>query len=95
MDRHVSSLDEASFAIAGDLMKLAQTEGRLPRITGIHSIVPIGDGEVSIWLALDDPNANEGNGVLWCHVDERALLGVDRDEIFRVLMCVCDACTKH
>ena len=52
MDRHVSSLDEASFAIAGDLMKLAQTEGRLPRITGIHSIVPIGDGEVSIGLLL-------------------------------------------
>ena len=78
----------ASFAIARELMELAQTEGRMPCITDIHSIVRTGDGQVSIWLELDNPNANNGNGVLFCHVDERALLGMDQADILRARQAI-------
>ena len=70
------TLDEASFDIARWLVELAQAEGRLPRITGIHALCALAMAEVSIWLDLDDPNANEGNGIVLCRVDECAVLGM-------------------
>ena len=81
----MQTLHEASFEIARQLVEIAQAEGRLPRVVGIHSIENFGDGEASVWLELDDAAANEGTGIVWCHVDERAVVGIDRADILRTL----------
>jgi len=54
-------LHEASFAVMDWMLHIAATEGRMPNI-GVHSIAGCGQGQVSVWLELDDPNANEGMG---------------------------------
>jgi hypothetical protein len=58
----------------------------MPNITGIHSIANSGDGTASIYVNLDDPNANEVTpGVIICHVDERAIVGMDHGAIWEAL----------
>jgi hypothetical protein len=47
---------------------------------GVHSIAGCGQGQVSVWLELDDPNANEGVGIIACHVDASAVAGMDRND---------------
>ena len=89
----MQTLDEASFEIARQLVEIAATEGRLPRIIGLHSIERIGDGQASIWLELDDAEANEGMGIVICHVYESAVSGMDRGDILRAL--INDDGTKH
>lgn len=79
------TIDEASFMITRQLMQIAESEGRMPCIVGVHSIVSIGDGLASLWLDLDDPNANEGTGVMMCHVDECAVSSMAHD-ILRALI---------
>jgi hypothetical protein len=40
----------------------------------------------SVWLELDDPNANEGMGIMACHVDASAVAGMDRNDSLAALM---------
>ena len=79
------TIDEASFVILGQLMEIAANEGRMPCITGIHSIVSIGDGTASVYVDLDDPNANEGMGIVIVHVNESAMSGMDHADILQAL----------
>lgn len=88
----MQTLPEAGFDVARQLMQIAATEGRLPRVIGIYSIERIDDGQASIWLDLDDAEANEGMGIVICHVDAHAVSGMDRADILRALMAVG---TKH
>jgi hypothetical protein len=39
-----------------------------------------------VWLELDDPNANEGMGIMACHVDASAVAGMDRNDSLAALM---------
>ncbi|MGA8173541.1 MAG: hypothetical protein WB839_02110 [Pseudolabrys sp.] len=57
----------------------------MPNIIGLHSIADWGQGQVSIWVELDDPNANEGMGIIACHVDERCIAGMDQNEVWEAL----------
>jgi hypothetical protein len=78
-------LHEASFAVMDWMLHIAATEGRMPNI-GVHSIAGCGQGQVSVWLELDDPNANEGMGIIDCHVDASAVAGMDRNDSLAALM---------
>lgn len=82
----MTTIDEASFSILAQLMEIKRREGRWPIVTGLHSMRSIGNGEISIWLELEDPNANAGAGVIMAHVDERAIVGVDAADVLRRLM---------
>ena len=77
-------LHEASFAVMDWMLHIAATEGRMPNI-GVHSIAGCGQG-ASVWLELDDPNANEGMGIMACHVDASAVAGMDRNDSLAALM---------
>ena len=81
-----AALHEASFVVMDWMLHIAQTEGRMPNIIGLHSIAGCGQGQVSVWLELDDPNANEGMGIIACHVDASAIAGMDRGDILAGLM---------
>lgn len=50
-------------------------------VTGIHSVVDLGDGECSVWF--DDPSADEG--VLMFNVNVNALLSLEPAEIMAAL----------
>jgi hypothetical protein len=82
---HMQTLHEAGFVILESLMHIERTEGHMPNIIGLHSIADWGQGQVSIWVELDDPNANEGMGIIACHVDERCIAGMDQNEVWEAL----------
>lgn len=82
----MKTLHEAGFVILESLMHIERTEGHMPNIIGLHSIADWGQGQVSIWVELDDPNANEGMGIIDCHVDASAVAGMDRNDSLAALM---------
>ena len=81
----MQTLHEAGFVILESLMHIERTEGHMPNIIGLHSIADWGQEQVSIWVELDDPNANEGMGIIACHVDERCIAGMDQNEVWEAL----------
>ena len=85
----MQTLLKASFDVAVTLNEIAAREGRAMNITDIHSIVRVGDGILSIYLDVDPPGVDCGAGGESCiivHVDERAIAGMDRDDILAALM---------
>ena len=91
------TLIEANFYVASMLSEIAARENcPLLSITGIHSIVRSGDGLVSIYVDVDPPGIDCGPGgesTIIVHVDERAVAGMDRDDILRALTS--EGHTKH
>ena len=81
------TLIEASFEVQRALLQIAAHERRMVHVIGVHSIVRCDGtkGLASVWLDLDEPDANEGMGVLMLHIDERDVVGVSHDEIMAAL----------
>ena len=80
------TLDEAAGDVTRQLLEIGLAEGRVPNITGIlHAIEPIGDGTASIWLSLDDENANKSTGIIAVHVDMNVVMGISREDILQTL----------
>ena len=82
------TLVEASFEVIRALMQIAALEGRMPHVVGVHSVMRCDHTKdlASVWLDLDEPNANAGMGVLMLHIDERDVLGMDHDDIMAALL---------
>jgi hypothetical protein len=85
IDELDGTLAAASFAVANALTEIEAKEKRRVRVTGLHSIHALGDGQVSIWLDLDPPDAGENEGIVMVECNESEVIGVDRDVIVQVL----------
>lgn len=80
------TIDETSLSIACRLLEIGIAESRIPCVVGTHSAEPLGDGQVTLWLRLDDGCANDGTGILAIHVDESEVPRIiDRIPILRAL----------
>lgn len=89
----MTSLVEASLDVATRLTEIAQREGYIPHIVGVHSIELVGDATASIYLAIDDPDLDCGmgcEGFIIVLVDERAIMGMDRGDILQAFRAVMD-----
>ncbi|MGB9065960.1 MAG: hypothetical protein WCC80_21640 [Pseudolabrys sp.] len=60
----------------------ARSAGQIGLLAVVSQLWP----RASVWLELDDPNANEGMGIMACHVDASAVAGMDRNDSLAALM---------
>jgi len=82
---------QCSIDVVEQLPGIAASEGTMPRVIGVHSIVVTDDSkQASIWFDLDT-EANDG--IVSVRVNAREIAGLDRHGIMQAI--IGDDATRH